>query len=141
MPSSKFFDVVVFPLLSLVTDSRFMSISLLVLELWQFSYKRDWPEIQKLEIPNIWRLGRVRDTKNSVWISPIKCYWMLQNARVTAFIVFELLRQNKQRGKIRVVGARQSFQFFRQTTWFLKNNRALSKILCGILHYLTSIIK
>ena len=141
MPSSKFFDVVVFPLLSLVTDSRFMSISLLVLKLWQFSYKRDWPEIQKLEIPNIWRLGRVRDIKNSVWISPIKCYWMLQNARVTAFIVFELLRQNKQRGKIRVVGARQSFQFFRQTTWFLKNNRALAKMLCGILHYLISIIK
>ena len=31
-----------------------------------------------------------------------------------------------------VVGARQSFQFFRQTTWFLNY---------GILHYLISIIK
>ena len=40
-----------------------------------------------------------------------------------------------------VVGARHGFQFFRQTTWFLENNRALSKILYGILHYLISIIK
>ena len=30
-----------------------------------------------------------------------------------------------------VVGARQSFQFFGQKTWFLENNRALSKFLCG----------
>ena len=40
-----------------------------------------------------------------------------------------------------VVGAGQSFQFFRQNTWFLKNNRALSKSLRGILHYLGSITK
>ena len=40
-----------------------------------------------------------------------------------------------------VVGARQSFQFFRQTTGFLENNRVLSKILYGILHYLISVIK
>ena len=35
-----------------------------------------------------------------------------------------------------VVGARQSFQFFRQETLFLENNRTLSKFLHGILHYL-----
>ena len=40
-----------------------------------------------------------------------------------------------------VVGARQSFQFFRQTIWFLENHRALSRIFYGILHYLISIIK
>ena len=40
-----------------------------------------------------------------------------------------------------VVGARQGFQFFRQKTWFLKNNRALSKFLYGVLNYLISIIK
>ena len=34
----------------------------------------------------------------------------------------------------RVVGARQIFQIFRQNTWFLENNRALSKFLYGILH-------
>ena len=41
----------------------------------------------------------------------------------------------------RVVGARQSFQIFLQNAWFLINNKALSKFLCGILHYLISIIK
>ena len=41
----------------------------------------------------------------------------------------------------RVVGARQKFQFFRQNTWFLENNRALPTVLSGIFHYLTSSIK
>ena len=41
----------------------------------------------------------------------------------------------------RIVGARQSFQVFRQNTWFLENNRAFSKFWYGILHYLISIIK
>ena len=41
-----FFDVAMFVLWSLVTSSNFMSISLLVLELWQFSFKRDWTEIR-----------------------------------------------------------------------------------------------
>ena len=40
-----------------------------------------------------------------------------------------------------VVGARQSFQIFKQNTCFLENNRALSKILYGILQYLISTIK
>ena len=31
---------------------------------------------------------------------PMKCYWILQNARVTAFTVFELLRETLQGGKI-----------------------------------------
>ena len=35
-----------------------------------------------------------------------------------------------------VVEARQSFQFLRQNTSFLENNRALPKFLNGILHYL-----
>ena len=48
---SNFFDVVLFLLSSLVTDPSFMSISSLVLELWQFSFIRNWPEIRKSEIP------------------------------------------------------------------------------------------
>ena len=40
-----------------------------------------------------------------------------------------------------VVRARQSFQIFRQNTWFLKNNRALPEVLYEILHYLISITK
>ena len=31
-------------------------------------------------------------------MSLIGCYWMLQNSRVTAFIVFELLRENQLGG-------------------------------------------
>ena len=40
-----------------------------------------------------------------------------------------------------VVGARQSFQFFREIVWFLGNNRAFSKFRCQILHSLISITK
>ena len=40
-----------------------------------------------------------------------------------------------------VVGARQSFQFFWQITWFLGNKRALPKFKYWILHHLSSIIK
>ena len=41
-----------------------------------------------------------------------------------------------------VVGARESFQIFRQNTWFLENNRAFPKFLLhGILQYLTKIMK
>ena len=40
-----------------------------------------------------------------------------------------------------VIGAPQNFQFFKYKTWFLENNRALSKFLYGVSHYLISIIK
>ena len=40
-----------------------------------------------------------------------------------------------------VVGALQSFQFFRQIAWFLRINRVLSKFRYRILHYGISIIK
>ena len=40
-----------------------------------------------------------------------------------------------------VVGARQSFQFFRKNNWFLESNRALSKLLYGILHNLIGITR
>ena len=49
--SNDIIGVVLFPLSSLVTGPSFMSISSLVLELWQFSFIRDWPEIRKSEIP------------------------------------------------------------------------------------------
>ena len=75
----------------------------LVLELWQFPFIRDWPEKQKSEIPpsgfcpisgNWGNLG----IPNLARISLIKCYWMLQNARGTAFTVSELLRKTQQEG-------------------------------------------
>ena len=40
-----------------------------------------------------------------------------------------------------VVEANQSFQFFRQNTWFLENNGALSKFLYGKFHHLIDITK
>ena len=40
-----------------------------------------------------------------------------------------------------VVGARQIFHLFGQNNWFLENNRALSKLLFEILHYLISITR
>ena len=100
--SPNFFDVILFLLSSLVTDSSFMSS--LVLELWQFSFIRDWPEIRKLEKPlsefcrtsGYWVELEIR---NLARMSLIKYYWMLQNASVTAFIVSELLRENEQERK------------------------------------------
>ena len=40
-----------------------------------------------------------------------------------------------------VVGARQSFQFFGQKTWFLRNNRGLPEFRYRILHNLISTAK
>ena len=40
-----------------------------------------------------------------------------------------------------VVEVCQSFQFFRQNTWFLENDTALSKFCYGILHNVISITK
>ena len=67
-----------------------MSILSLVLKLWQFSFIRDWTEIQKLEIPppefypisGDWgELG----VPNLVCMSLMKCYWIMWNAKVIAF--------------------------------------------------------
>ena len=94
---------VLFLLSSLVTGLSFMSISSLVLELWQFSFIRDWPEIRKSEIPPS-EFCPISGDWGKLWIpnlarmSPIKYYWMLQNSRVTALTVFELLRENQLAG-------------------------------------------
>ena len=98
-----FFYVVLFLLSGWVTGPSFMSISSLVLELWQFSFIRDWPEIRKSEIPLSEFCPTSRDW-SELWIpslarmSLIQYYWMLQNARVRAFTVFELLRENQLGG-------------------------------------------
>ena len=99
--SSSFFNVVSLLPSSLVTGSSFMSISSLVLELWQFSFIREWPEIQKLEIPpsKFWPISEL-GMPNLTRLYLVKCYWMLQNIRVTAFTVSELLRENQQRGRV-----------------------------------------
>ena len=101
-PSSPFFFYAVLFLLSiLVTRSSFMSISSLVLELWQFPFIRDWPEIRKSEIPPS-EFYPIFGDWGQLWIPNlvrmflIKYYWVLQNARVTAFTVSGLLSENQE---------------------------------------------
>ena len=87
------------------TDPSFMSISWLVLKLWQFLFIRDSPEIRNSEkipsefcpVSGDWGEWR---TPNLARTSLIKCYWILQNPRVTTLTVSELLRENQQGGKI-----------------------------------------
>ena len=53
------------------------------------------------DLPNIGRLGRVMDTKfgtnvsNRILLNAVTKYW---NSRVTAFTIFELLRENQLGG-------------------------------------------
>ena len=80
-----------------VTGPSFMSILSLVPDLWQFSSIRDWPEIWKLEIPPL-DFCPISGDRGKLGISNLprmclmKCYWVLQNTRATAFIVYELVK-------------------------------------------------
>ena len=97
---SNFFEFFLFLLSNLVTGPRFMSISSLVLELWQFSFIRDSPEIRLSEITSS-EFCPIYGDWGELWIpnlarlSLIGWYWLLQNFRVTVFTVFELLRENQ----------------------------------------------
>ena len=99
--------VALFLLSSLVTGPSFMSISSLVLELWQFSFIRNWPEIRKSEIPTS-EFFRISGDCDELWVlnlarmSLIECCWMLQNCRVTAFTVFELFLSYSPPAQIRI---------------------------------------
>ena len=99
--SSNVFYVVLFLLSSLITGPGFMLISSVVLELWQFSFIKDWPEIRKSDIlpseicPISGDWGKLR-IPNLARMSLINPYWILQNTRVIAFTVSELLRENQQ---------------------------------------------
>ena len=107
--ASQFPDIVklfwryLFLLSSLVTGPSFMSISTLVLELRQFSFISDWPEIRKSETPTS-EFFSISEEWGKLWIphlarmSLIECYWMLQNSRVTAFTALELSMENQLGG-------------------------------------------
>ena len=120
--SSDFFDVAMFFLSILVTDPSFMSISLLVLELWQFSFIRDWPKTRKSEIPpsdfypipGDW--GKL-EMLHLARMSLIKTYWMLQNARVTACIIPELLRENQEEEEVKIPPPTLSYKVFLSPFW------------------------
>ena len=97
-----------------------MSISLLVMELWRLSFIRDWPEIQKSEIPSSefwWISGQpqcpdIRDTKFHK-MSLMKCYWMVQNTRVTAFYRFWVII-------FWVINSGDKFLVFSLECWFIR---------------------
>ena len=91
--SSFFFDVALFLLSSVVTGPSFMSVSWLVLELWQFLHIRYWPEFWELEIPlsefcSISRDGGKLETPHLAWVSLMKSNWILQNCEDFSFDVF-----------------------------------------------------
>ena len=102
--SSKFYWRVLFLLLSLVTGLNFMWKSSSVLELWQ-CFLRNWPEIRKSEIapsefcPIFGDWDKLR-IPNLARMFLMKCYYMLQNVRVPAFTVSELLSESQQGDKI-----------------------------------------
>ena len=110
MSTSSYFHVFAFLLSSLVTGPSFLSIPLLVLELWQFLFIRDWPflfirdwpEIQKSEIP-LSEFYPISGDWGKLGIPNLpemflkKRYLMLQNSRFLGFSVSKLLRENQQR--------------------------------------------
>ena len=102
MPTSTFFDGVVFLLSSLVNDSNFMSIWLLVLELWQFL---SWRNLTRnLEIgntpacvlSNIWRKGWVRNTKFGMNV-PNKKLFNHRKYQIDKFYCFSVIKEKNIR--------------------------------------------
>ena len=99
-----FFDVAVFLLSGLVTGPSFMAMSLLGMELRQFSFIADWPKIWKSEIP-LSEFCPISGDRGELRIPNfgrmflMASYRMLQNCRVTAFTVSELIRENQQGSK------------------------------------------
>ena len=95
---SDFFDVVFFSLVRFIYWYKFHVN--IITGFWSYDNLFYKGFTRNLEIgtthvsvfPNIWRLGQVRDTKFGM--SPMK--YMLQNVRVTAFTISELLRENQQ---------------------------------------------
>ena len=102
--SSKFYWRVLFLLSSLVTGLNFMRKLSSVLELWQ-CFLRNWPEIRKSEIapsefcPIFGDWDKLR-IPNMARMFLMKCYYMLQNVRVPASTVSELLSESQQGDKI-----------------------------------------
>ena len=76
-----------------VTGPSFMSILSLVPDLWQFSSIRDWPEIQKLEIPPL-DFCPLSGDWGELEISSLprmclmKCYWVLAKYQGYSFYCF-----------------------------------------------------
>ena len=93
-----FFGVLLILLSSVITGPSFMSILSMVLELWQFSFTRNWPETQK--IPPVWVLLNIwvdLGIPTLAQMSLIKCQCLLQIGRVTTLTISELIRVTQHR--------------------------------------------
>ena len=83
-----------------------MSILWLLLEIWEFSFITDRTGIQISEIPRSASCSLYEDwvelrIPNLAEISLLNSYCMLKNARVAAFAVSKLVRENQQGVKLR----------------------------------------
>ena len=100
-PLLNFFDVPLFLFSSLVTGPSFNIITgSRVMTIFFYKGLTRKPEIANTPVwvlPNIWRLGKL-GISNLAWMSLMKCYWLLQNARITVFTVSQLLQENQGRG-------------------------------------------
>ena len=102
--TSDLFDLAYFILSNRVTGPGFLSISLLILQLWQLLFITYWQEIQKSET-NPSQLCAIFRDWGELWIpnlaglSLLQSYWMLKNVGVTAFTVSQLLVENQQGGR------------------------------------------
>ena len=107
---------------SLVTCPIFMSISLLVLELRQFSliiWKSELRLSRFCLISGDW--GKLKK-QNLAWMPLVKCYWKLQNSRGSAFTVSELLREEGRRNTPTPprIGLRFAYMMYYLILHFLK---------------------
>ena len=101
--TSQFFDMTSFLIFFDVAGPGFMSISLLVLDLWQFFFIKDWLEISKSEIARSEFCLISGDWRKLGWpnlarMSFMKFYLTLQNTKVTVCTVCALLRENQHGG-------------------------------------------
>ena len=97
-------DLAFLILSSRVTGPGFLSISLLIPQLWQLLLIKYWQEIQKTET-NPSQICKIFRDLGELWIpnlaglSLLQSYWMLKNVGVTAFTVSLLEIENQQGGR------------------------------------------
>ena len=101
-----FFEACVFTMSSLINGPSFKLISWLVLEFWQSSFIKDWPEMRKSEIHpscvllNLWRLWHFRDI---IFATNISNKMLLTTAKCQGynFYCFWVIKENQQ-GEIKL---------------------------------------
>ena len=106
---------------SLVTGPSFMSISSLVLELWQFYFLRHWPESGDRNTPSgFWPRsgdGGALWIPNLAQMTPIEYYWMLQHARGYSFNRFWVMKRKPTGSGVKLpppqIRVKRSIQFLK----------------------------